>query len=181
MNHRTCVLTLAVLLAAATAVADVVSMPQESVPGRIIDTLVGAVSPADMAAKCREMDVALRGCGRSDDTVVEMLREVSREEDALRIGRHAGTWCTYASCGALPGTAAGTALGFAIDPPNFDVERDAAWSCGSVVLGAVVGCAAGSLIGIAIGRSQRVALIARHRHRVNNLVRRANRAVATPP
>ena len=47
--------------------------------------------------------------------------------------------------------------------------------------GSAVGCAAGSVIGTAVYAAHRRSLIARHRDRVNDLVRRVNRAVAFQP
>jgi hypothetical protein len=77
----------------------------------VVETLAHNASPAKMAARCRDMDAVLRECGRGDDTVVELLREIDREEAALRrIWPEAGTYLLSGTCCGLLGMTAGTAL-----------------------------------------------------------------------
>ena len=180
--RRMSVFSLVVLLAAATAAADTVITAQESVPGRIMDTLVGAVSPAGMAMKCREMNEALSESGRDDRTVAGLVREVNREREALRTLRLMPVkTCLSAMAGGSLGGLLCALIGI---PVGLRI-----WAGGPndnlLILVPVVGCGVGGTIGSAIGVAVDVAdnkhILAKHRSLVNDLVRRVNRAVGTAP
>jgi len=146
----------------------------------VLGTLARNASPAEMAARCREMDAALDECGRKDDTVAGLLREVNREAEALQglLPRPAMAICV--PCGCLLGMAVGTFVGAAVAPTEvagFDADgffRSSGIGCGA---GAVLGAGTGMAISTGYGAYQ----VARHRDRVNDLVRRVNRAVASQP
>ncbi len=152
-----------------------------------IDTLPRKTSPTAMAAKCREMAVLLRECGRSNDTVLDLVCKVSREHEALRVMWP--QWRTYLGSGMLGwllGASVGILLGEAIKPtvhghfggPDLSVPCDV--PCGALV-GGTAGCVAGPFAGIAVGAWRRAGLIATHRGHVNDLIRRVNLAVVTAP
>jgi hypothetical protein len=150
----------------------------------VVDTLARRTSPNEMAVRCEDMNAALLECGRSDGTVVQLLREVNREKEALyKIRPRAVTSdLINGGCfGGLVGLGAGAGIGLAIDPPEFDFWGGGLQDCGGCPAGATVGCIAGPVIGMAIGAWQRVNLIARHRNRVNDLVRRVNSVVVASP
>ncbi len=169
--RRRSALGLAVLLAAASAAADVVSMSQESVPTRGMDTLARNASPAAIAARCREMKVVLRECGRRDDTVFDLFRDVEKEQKALRrIWPEIETYSAiYVTVAGLVGCGVGSLIAFVSNP------------CGASPAGTVIGCVVGSVSGAALGAGRGVKLHADHRDRVNDLVRRVNGAVAPQP
>jgi hypothetical protein len=147
-----------------------------------LDTLALNASQAQMVARCGDVKTALLSCWRADDSIVGLLREVRREEEALRgIRPELATYLVSAPCGGLLGAAMGAIIGAAIKPPSFAGDM-IFWDLGGGPYVAIVGCAAGSAIGVAVGRRLRVqALARRHRSRVNDLVRRANRIVASAP
>ena len=180
--RRKSVLGLTVLLAAATAAADTALTARESVPGGIMDTLVGAVSPAGMAMKCREMNEALSESGRDDRTVAGLVREVNREREALRTLRLMPVkTCLSAMAGGSLGGLLCALIGI---PVGLRI-----WAGGPndnlLVLVPMVGCGVGGTIGAAIGVATDVAdnrrILARHRSLINDLVRRVNRAVVAAP
>jgi hypothetical protein len=206
--RRKSVFGLAVLLMAATAAADTVvsakdaiSCSAESADARFVglrsqagttpdmashigplDTLPLCVSPTEMAALCRRMDTVLRRCGLTDDAIDELLHEVRLEALALgRIWPLSRTW-HYALGGGVLGGAMGCGVGQAVRPAGCIGVSGAWWGVdlGGTPVGTGVGCAAGSLIGAAIGIGRRGVLVARHRDRINDLIRRVNRAVAEP-
>ena len=88
-------------------------------------------------------------------------------------------------CGGLPGAVIGIAIGEAIRPTKCCVslgDNIYPGIVGGGPLGFAVGCAAGSVIGLAIGASLQEAALARHhRGRVNDLVRKVNRALVSAP
>jgi hypothetical protein len=149
----------------------------------VLDTLARGVSPNEMAVRYEDMNTALLKCGRSDDTVVELLREVTREKEALRRiwPRVAARYFVYGGCGGLLGLAIGalgggvafSALGEGMDFHDY----------GLMFIGG--GCAAGGVLGlaagVALGADARRGPLAVHRSRVNDLVRRVNRAIASLP
>ncbi len=166
----------------------------------VVDTLVRGATPDAMAAKCREMDAALRGCGRNAPTVFDLLRQVNNEQEAIR-----GIWAPWrtklcvASCGGVVGGGGGCA-GFGVgedirptevysDCVGFGPDQHCPSSCevvwGGGPVGAIVGLVAGSLVGsltgAAIGAGWRAVLVNRHRTQVNALVRRVNLAIASAP
>jgi hypothetical protein len=151
------------------------------VPGhaRGMDTLPPNASPAEMAVRCRYMDAWLRGCGRRDGTVVELLCEVDSEQEAIReIRPRVGTCLVYGGCGSLPGMVVGMFVGSALGAAgNGDLQ-----SAGIGV--AAAGCAAGGALGFITGVAIRVVsqkiLLVGHRRHVNDLIHRVNRAVASP-
>jgi hypothetical protein len=144
----------------------------------VVETLAMKASPAEMAARCREMKAALLECERSSQTVAGLLREVRREEAAVR-----GIWpqaTNYLVSGPIAGLLvglAGGAIGNAIYPEDPMVFCQP----GGAIVGCPVGCIVGFVTGVAVSKWRRVSLVARHRDRVNVLVYRVNRAVATPP
>jgi len=144
-----------------------------------LDTLSRNASPTEMAARCREMETSLLDCGRSNEAVVGLLREVRREEAELR-----GIWPQETNClvsgpitGLLVGLV-GALIGEAIAPTT---ETEFCLSPGGGFVGCPVGCAVGFVTGVAVSKWRRVSLIAEHRVRLNDLVRRVNRAIASPP
>jgi hypothetical protein len=161
-------------------------------PGQadVVDTLARNASPAAMAARCRDMDAVLRECGRSDDTVFYLLRDVDREREAIR-----GIWAQWPTllcieCVGVPSGCTGFWVVEAIRPtevytdcigigPGGRYPSNCVLDVGGPV-GLIVGTVAGYLGGAAIGSGWRAVLVAKHRYRVNDLIRRVNRAVASP-
>jgi hypothetical protein len=143
-----------------------------------LDTLSRNASPTEMAARCREIEASLLDCGRSNDTVFDLLCEVDREQEALRrIWPQAASYLASGPCaGGLFG-AVGGAIGDAIYPE----DPMAFCQPGGGIVGYPVGCIIGYPVGVVIGKWRRASLIARHRDRVIDLVRRSNRATASPP
>jgi hypothetical protein len=148
----------------------------------VVDTLARRTTPDEMAARCRDMDAALRECGRSDRTIAELLREVSREQATLRrLWPRAGPALCLASGTGLGGCT-GVLIGEGIRPTVIDCGigyGPGGMDIGGGPVGCLVGSVAGSLGGAAIGIGYRAVLIARHRNRVNDLVRSVNRAIAS--
>jgi hypothetical protein len=161
-----------------------------------LDTVCPATTPEKMMAKYVEMDILLRKRERNDTAVVNLLREVHNEQAALRgIWPDLRTHLLCGACGTL-GMAGGTWLGWTADPPQLvDPSCGTAPGTGSTecwfdpgtcVTGAApVGCFVGSIFGSAlgagVGRLLRDDALRRHRNCVNDLVRRANRAIAAAP
>ena len=147
--------------------------PATSLPYRpmVVDSMPRKVSPAAMAAKCRDMKVVLRDCGRRNDTVFDLVRDIDKEQKELRriwpeVETYSGIYVTVAG---LAGCGIGSLIAFASNP------------CGANPAGPVVGCVAGSLAGAAFGARRGAKLVADHRGRVNDLVRRVNIAAAPQP
>ena len=155
----------------------------------VLDTLAVNASPAEMEARCRDMYAALRECGRSDATVPRLLDGIDREDDAIgSLWPRAKTGCQYGACGGTLGGLIGAVVGGMINP---HASNDACGFFGpggggdGAIIGSAVGCAIGSVIGSVVGltiaSSDREAYLMReHRSRVNDLVRRVNRAIASP-
>jgi hypothetical protein len=145
-----------------------------------IDTLPENASQAQMVARCLNLNAALLECGRSDDTIAELLRDVNREAEALRALRPQQPTSLYAPRGGLLGMVLGTALGSALDPPEplnlFNGENLHLTTCSC-------GCAAGGVLGylagMTLGAGRRDNLLAKHRSLLNDLIRRVNRAIAS--
>jgi hypothetical protein len=164
------------------------SVPAGSRPryAGVVDTLAPNASPVQMVARCGEMEAVLRESGRSDRTVVGLLWEVQHEEEKLRRPWYwpEGNTCLYGlGFGGLPGALIGFAVGEASRPTGCYWFGDNAYPViGGGPVGCLVGWAAGSVIGMAIGTPLQVKALAKH-HRscVNDLVRRVNRAIASPP
>jgi hypothetical protein len=155
----------------------------------VVETLAVEASPAIMATRCLEMDAVLRHCGRSDDTVATLTREVDREAEGLR-GFHPGdATCLSVGCGGLLGGAGGSIIGWSMVPeeeaggliPSLEWWNRNHARVLAAGIGAGVGLVAGSLVGLAVSKELRASRIASHRARVNDLVRRVNRAVASVP
>ncbi len=155
----------------------------KGLPGQadVVDTLVRNASPAEMVARCRDMGVVLRECGWSDQVTAGLLREIDDESTALRM-----VWQANASCfvtGALYGLGGcltGGLVGQAIDPMvwfNLDMSYG---GCGPIY-GLPIGCVVGSAIGASLGMQRLKSIIGSHRVRVNDLVRRVNRALSSAP
>jgi hypothetical protein len=175
-------LRLALLLAARAAATDVVSMPRESVAGRVVDTLAASATPAEMLAKCREMKAVLRDCGKNTDTIVDLLRDVEREEQPLRrIRRSAAARCSPRARGCVQSAISGAVIGS--DAADWSAQGNSVDTgrvcCGTI--GCALGGAAISALGAIIGAVTRHQTIVAYRERVNTLVRRVNRAVAATP
>ena len=144
----------------------------------VVDTIALNASPDELAARCRDMDIVLRECRRSDETIAELLRDVNREQGAIR-GIRPGlmTYCLYGTLGGVPCGLIGGLIGEGSDPEPMECYT---WRY--PVGGAAVGCVAGTVIGMALGASMRAnALTKQHRSRVNDLIRRVNRAVVALP
>jgi len=157
----------------------------------ILDTLAVGASVDDMKARCWEMNAALRECGRSDDAIDRLLREVKLEAAVLgRIWPPRRTRLCIAGGGGVGGCI-GFWIGEAIRPTGitsdcigFGPGGHPPSDCDVVEGGGPVGCAVGTVAGYAggaaVGHWWRATLVARHRGRVNELVRRFNRIVAEP-
>jgi hypothetical protein len=153
----------------------------------VLDTLARNASPAEMAGRCRDMDAALRECGRSNRTAARLLREVNRE--AVELAKTPPKSASYlwgiACCGLLGGSIA--VVGGVEFPQRFPlVGQETSWKilrdvgCG-VLAGTGVGIIPSLLCGPTVGEAMRTSEIRRHRARVNDLVRRVNRVIATVP
>ena len=162
----------------------------------VLDTLCLPTTPEKMVARCWEMDTLLRKYERYDTAVASLLREVRNEQTALRgIWRDVRTPLLSVALG-VSGMVAGTWLGWAEGPPQCAPplpyaapgtgSTECGYTPGTCVIGtAPVGCLVGSVfgyvLGAGVGRYLRVASLKVHRNRVNELVRRVNRAVAEAP
>jgi hypothetical protein len=130
------------------------------------------------------MYAALRECGRSDRTIAELLREVSREQATLRRLWPRAVVPALCLSGTVLGGCTGVLIGEGIRPTVIDCGigyGPGGMDIGGGPVGCLVGSVAGSLGGAAIGTGYRAVLIARHRNRVNDLIRRGNGAVASQP
>ena len=150
-----------------------------------VDTLARNSSPAEMGTRCRDMGARLRWCRRSDNPIVELLFEVNGEEKALRgVWPGAGTSCLSGALGWVLGVPTGAVIGFAVDPHMrtwYSARGSGEYPSAGLLWGCAAGCVGGPVIGAAIGAAHRRALLAGHRSRINDLVRRVNRAVGTAP
>ena len=147
----------------------------------VVDTLPLRTSPAEMVARCRDMDIALCERGQDDRAVAGLRREVLSEQAALRrIWPQQGTCCLSGMLGGGLGVIVGGALGLVVVQPVIYGDP-VFWDCGGGPVGAVVGCAVGSAVGVAIDLADNGLILARHRDHVNDLVRRVNRAVSSQP
>ncbi len=149
----------------------------------IVDTLTRGASRDGVMAKCQEIGMALRRCGQSNDTLAELLRAIQHQEDAVRrIWPGQADICLVCGpCSGLLGTIVGILLGFAAAVETYGLDQNPSAEMSMVVAGAVTGCAVGSAAGVATGHARRTGLLARHRARVNQLVRRANQVLAGAP
>ena len=168
--------------------------PDPPMRAHVLDTLCLPTTPEKMMAKCREMDTLLRNYERNDTTVVSLLREVRNEQAVLR-----GVWPgertrLFSGAGGILGMAVGTWRGWIKGPPRcappcwYFVPFPGTPTCGSTpavcVIGAApVGCVVGGVLGYVLGACTgawlREEALKEHRNRVNGLVRRVNRAVAS--
>jgi len=160
-------------------------------PADAVDTLTLGSSPAKMTTRCLEMNALLRHCGRSDDTIEYMIREVNREAAELGALGSSKATCVSVMCGGLIGGAGGSVIGWSQGPsvggePGTS-EGGLQFACNTYesalygLAGCGVGLVAGSLVGLAIDHGLRESRIEGHRDRVNNLVRRVNRAITQQP
>jgi hypothetical protein len=179
--RRTCLLCVAVLLAVATAATVEAAAPHLKEDTRdvgVIDTLPLRTEPVEMTARCRDMETALRDCGRNDRAVAALQRNVRHEKEELRaILPPLATPIIHGPCLGLLLGVVGFWAGNTIYPKV--LTSGASWPVGcpvGAVVGCPVGCAVGYLGGVAISKWRRVGLITEHRAAVNSLVRRANRA-----
>jgi hypothetical protein len=141
----------------------------------VVDTLPREATPAQMEAWCHDMDFALRECGQSDGTAATLLRDVSQEEESVRrIWPGVRTCCLSGTLGGVGGGPIGLMVESRADSPYAVIP------CGAGI-GLAVGCVAGPAISMIIGTAWRNTLVARHRNRVNDLVRRTNRVFAFLP
>jgi hypothetical protein len=152
-----------------------------------LDTLSLGASPGEMSWRCREMRAVLRECGRSNRTVARLLREVNGEAEELAKTppKSASYFWGIACCGLLGGSIA--VVGGVEFPQRFPlVGQETPWEilrdvgCG-VLVGAAVGVIPSLLCGPTVGKAMRASEIKQHRARVNDLVRRVNRAVVAEP
>jgi hypothetical protein len=150
--------------------------------GDVVDSLPRDASPAEIIVRCRDMYFVLRACGRNDEVVLRLLHEVNSEADALtRTWTGLWSYCLYGTLGGLPGGCIGLAIGERINPTPPGMDPDGCTIHGGPV-GLAVGCAAGPVIAMIVGTSLRTeAQMRQHRSRVNDLIRRVNRAVAIAP
>ncbi len=129
----------------------------------------------------------LRAHGRIDNTVFDLLREVNREQQAL-----GGIWPMWrrvlcAEAIGVPVGCAGFLVGQAIKPMGGYLEYgpggpgDCVMDCGGGPAGLLLGAVAGAIGGEVASNAWRSALVSRHRDRVNDLVRKVNRAIASSP
>ena len=143
----------------------------------VIDTLPHSALPDEMAERCLDMGTALLAFGPHNEAAFVLVREVTREQDALRrVWPKTRTDLASGAVGGIPVSYVGGFIGDAIHPAGV--------ACGDVgggCPGAIIGCAAGSAVGAAIGRRVRAGIVARHRDRVNGLIRRVNHVVASQP
>ncbi len=141
------------------------------------------------------MDTLLRNHERNDTAVVNLLHDVRDEQAALR-----GIWPgertrLLSGAGGILGMAAGTWLGWTKGPPQcapplpyFVLNTEtpvcgytpATCVIGTAPVGCIVGSAIGYALGAGIGAGLREQALKEHRNRVNELVRRVNRSVASP-
>jgi hypothetical protein len=165
------------------------SVDDTDLPGYagILDTLARGASQSAIAAKCRQVDKALCALGQSDSSVLKLLGEVRREQEALR-----GIWPMWqrvlcAEAIGVPIGCAGFLVGQAIEPMGGYLEYgpggpgDCVVDCGGGPVGMLLGVLVGTIAGRVAGNTWRAAIVARHRVLVNDLVRRANRAFASQP
>ena len=168
--------------------------PDPPMRAHVLDTLCLPTTPEKMMAKCREMDTLLRNYERNDTTVVSLLREVRNEQAVLR-----GVWPgertrLFSGAGGILGMAVGTWRGWIKGPPRcappvcYVVPAIDMPACGytpatCVIGSAPVGCVVGGVLGYVLGACTgawlREEALKEHRNRVNELVRRVNRAVAS--
>jgi hypothetical protein len=137
----------------------------------VVEPLALDASATTMMATCWEVRTALLKCGPSDDTVAALLREVRREEEAIRKLWPGVVASIFSGLSlGLVGGVGGFAVGYGhtlndpIEHPDDYMKGCCAGTIGGSLTGAVIGWALSD--GIADG----------HRKRVNNLVRRTNRA-----
>jgi len=147
-----------------------------------IDTLPTNASQAEMVARCLSLNAAVLECDRSDDTLVELLRDVNREVEALRALRPQQATSFYPPRGGLLGMTIGTAIGAALDPPEplnlYNGENLHLTTC---CCGCTAGGVLGYLAGMTLGVGRRERLMAKHRSHVNDLISRFDRDVASQP
>jgi hypothetical protein len=143
-----------------------------------IDTLARGASPDQMIAKCREMDAALRESEQGSDSIAELLHEVHEEESELRRIWPPGVSFFSGPLLGLPGWAGGSLFGYTVYPKPDTASIDEACSA---ILGNPACCAPTPVRVTAVPRQRRTGLMAKHRIRVNNLVRRVNRSVLAAP
>ncbi|MBN2464832.1 hypothetical protein JXD38_04300 [candidate division WOR-3 bacterium] len=159
----------------------------------ILDTLCLPTTPEKMIAACGEMDSLLRDYERNDTAVASLLRVVRNEQTALRGIWPGGRTRLLSGAGGILGMAAGTWLGWIKGPPrcapplmyfNPFIEPGCVPTPGTCVIGtAPLGCAVGGVVGYVLGAGVGALLredaLKEHGNRVNELVRRVNRAVAS--
>jgi hypothetical protein len=142
-----------------------------------MDTLAAGASPAEMRGRCEDLKVALFGCGRGDDSVAGLLHEVTCEAEALRGIESRWQMRIPVPAGGVLGMAAGSALGAAIEPPQVCCFSGM-YSLGGCGWGCAAGGVLGLLAGVIFGRIPYERFLTKHRSRINDLVRRFNRANA---
>jgi hypothetical protein len=136
-------------------------------------------TPEEMVAKCRELYGVLLASGQNTDTIAVLLRDVEREEQALRrIWPSAAALCLPGILGGIPLGILGAAIGFRAFQ---NAGHEDCGPCLGCAEGGVLGGAVGSALGAILGADARRRTIVAHRERVNTLVRRVNRAIATAP
>ncbi len=125
------------------------------------------------------------GWGRSDDTVAGLLGKIQREDAALRkLPSRTVTCLAPGLIGGVVAGLAGLAVGAYVgeqlsDPMNPGMEIPNV--VGGSAIGATAGCISGSAAGVVVGAADHRRTIARHRVRVNDLIRRVNHVIASQP
>jgi hypothetical protein len=140
-----------------------------------IDTLDRGASPNQMIAKCREMDAALRACGQAGDSVARLLHEVQQEESELR-----RIWPPDVSLfisGPLLGLPGWPVRNFFIRPIYPGRDTGSLDEACNAILGGLSCCTPIPMPAVVATRWERTGLMAKHRVRVNKLVRRNNRII----
>jgi len=153
-----------------------------------IDALPPSASQAEMATRCRDLNAALLQCDRDDDTVVQLLRDVNVEAEALRLAPRQPAMYLYPPCGCLLGMAIGTLIGWVTAPPTVNDPYNVFFSDSTLIVdasgccfGGAAGGTAGLVTGVTLGMESHEGRLDGHRSRVYELIRRVNRAVGTTP
>ena len=141
--------------------------------GRGMDTLPRSTTRAAMVAWCRELRTALLDCSPRDDAVARLSGDVDREAAELRTVPPVACSRGCAAFGGLLGAAVGAGIVYAMDPTYGSPFSDA-----GVQLGFYTGGFLGVLTGYGGSEILRNRILAHHRKKVNDLVRRFNRIVA---
>jgi hypothetical protein len=173
--RRMSALALALVVAAATAVAQTTATSSEVVTG-VVDTMSSYATREELLDACALLRAALTGCGRSDDTVRLLLRDVEQEYERLRVVFADREACNYALAGGSLGAGVGTVAGCLVQPPRLGC-LDSPCVPGGIAWGWLPGGIIGTVVGMMTGIVLRNRRLAERRSGVNGLIRRANRVL----